>query len=338
MNYTALATRALSIASLVNAIRPILAQDAKVNVSMAFDGVPVGKNFDVEKVARQLKRQLKGKLAQDASMGQIAELLDMIDSHESAVEGDESVTEPQHKAMEAAAQGNSTLGIPEKVGKEFVSKDKARDWMKAKGMSEDDFADFEKATKEDDAEDEDMDDEGKKAKNQPTVDEENEKAKPNIFEGTKSAKDKKAADKAAKDKAAKDAADKAAKDAAEKDKGEMVSKGAMDAALKANEKLVTEKIMRTQHDIQDALRAVRPIVGELTMSFDSAEKVYEAVLKSRKIDIAGVDPSAFKAMVGMLPKANAVPSREDAQMAADSASTESLYKNFPGLKGVRVLG
>lgn len=37
---------------------------------------------------------------------------------------DKSVSEKQHKAMEAAAHGNSTLGIPESVGKEFVEKDK----------------------------------------------------------------------------------------------------------------------------------------------------------------------------------------------------------------------
>ena len=36
---------------------------------------------------------------------------------------DKSVSQAQHNAMEAAAQGKSTLGIPEKVGKEFVAKD-----------------------------------------------------------------------------------------------------------------------------------------------------------------------------------------------------------------------
>lgn len=36
---------------------------------------------------------------------------------------DASVSEAQHNAMEAAAHGHSTLGIPAKVGKEFVSKD-----------------------------------------------------------------------------------------------------------------------------------------------------------------------------------------------------------------------
>ena len=36
---------------------------------------------------------------------------------------DKSVSEAQHRAMEAAAHGNSTLDIPKKVGKEFVKKD-----------------------------------------------------------------------------------------------------------------------------------------------------------------------------------------------------------------------
>jgi hypothetical protein len=34
-----------------------------------------------------------------------------------------SVSEAQRRAMEAAAHGHSTLGIPEKVGKEFVAAD-----------------------------------------------------------------------------------------------------------------------------------------------------------------------------------------------------------------------
>ncbi len=42
---------------------------------------------------------------------------------EDPLAGDASVSEKQHRAMEAAAHGNSTLGIPESVGKEFVSKD-----------------------------------------------------------------------------------------------------------------------------------------------------------------------------------------------------------------------
>jgi len=38
-----------------------------------------------------------------------------------------SKTPKQHRAMEAAAHGNSTLGIPKKVAQEFVRADAARD-------------------------------------------------------------------------------------------------------------------------------------------------------------------------------------------------------------------
>ena len=37
-----------------------------------------------------------------------------------------SVSRKQQKAMFAAASGNSTLGIPQKVGKEFAAADIAR--------------------------------------------------------------------------------------------------------------------------------------------------------------------------------------------------------------------
>lgn len=37
-----------------------------------------------------------------------------------------SKTPRQHRAMEAAAHGKSTLGIPKKVGKEYVKADKRK--------------------------------------------------------------------------------------------------------------------------------------------------------------------------------------------------------------------
>lgn len=41
-----------------------------------------------------------------------------------------STSKRQHAAMEAAAHGHSTLGIPEKVGKEFVAADRHKHNMK----------------------------------------------------------------------------------------------------------------------------------------------------------------------------------------------------------------
>ena len=38
-----------------------------------------------------------------------------------------SKTAKQHRAMQAAAHGKSTLGIPKKVGKEFTKADKKAD-------------------------------------------------------------------------------------------------------------------------------------------------------------------------------------------------------------------
>ena len=43
------------------------------------------------------------------------------------------VSQQQRKAMYAAAQGKSTLGIPKKVGKEFIKADKGNKLPKRKG-------------------------------------------------------------------------------------------------------------------------------------------------------------------------------------------------------------
>lgn len=46
-----------------------------------------------------------------------------------------STSKAQHNAMEAAAHGKSTLGIPKKVGKDFVAADKSKYRAKRKGKS-----------------------------------------------------------------------------------------------------------------------------------------------------------------------------------------------------------
>lgn len=42
-------------------------------------------------------------------------------------------------------------------------------------------------------------------------------------------------------------------------------------------------------------------MGDLAMSFDSADDVYETALKARGVETKGVHPSAFPAMLKMLP-------------------------------------
>lgn len=45
------------------------------------------------------------------------------------------VSQQQRKAMAAAAKGKSSLGIPKKVGREFMSSDKGGKLPKRKGNS-----------------------------------------------------------------------------------------------------------------------------------------------------------------------------------------------------------
>jgi hypothetical protein len=44
-----------------------------------------------------------------------------------------SKTFQQHKAMAVAAKGKSKLGIPAKVGREFIKADKGKTFVKGKG-------------------------------------------------------------------------------------------------------------------------------------------------------------------------------------------------------------
>lgn len=75
--------------------------------------------------------EVRSRLARDPDSGYMGLDIDalVVAPEASPIEGetdpaeDASVSEKQHRAMEAAAHGKSTLGIPESVGKEFVSKD-----------------------------------------------------------------------------------------------------------------------------------------------------------------------------------------------------------------------
>ena len=55
----------------------------------------------------------------------------------------------------------------------------------------------------------------------------------------------------------------------------------------------------------EARDLVKPLVGEVAM--DSAEAVYKYALQHKGININGVHPSAYKAMVGMLGTAETKP-------------------------------
>lgn len=99
-----------------------------------------------------------------------------------------------------------------------------------------------------------------------------------------------------------------------------ISKVAMDKAIAA---AVSQERKRMQA-LATAQREVAHIVGDVAM--DSAEDVYKFALEQQGVDVSGVHPSAYRAMVGMLDKSAP-------KVAMDSANAAS--KQFKGLARIK---
>lgn len=95
---------------------------------------------------------------------------------------------------------------------------------------------------------------------------------------------------------------------------------AMDKAIA---KAVAAERKRAQALVQ-AQRDVAHLVGDVAM--DSAEDVYKFALEQHGVDVAGVHPSAYRAMVGLIGKSKG-------GIAMDSANSAS--KQFKGLNRIR---
>lgn len=113
----------------------------------------------------------------------------------------------------------------------------------------------------------------------------------------------------------------------EEDKKDMVTKPAMDAAINAAVKRVQENARAVRAAEDD----VRPYIGSIAMACDSAEDVYRTALTSLNVDIAGVHPSAFKAILKTIP----VPGSQRVAapaVAMDAKAANSFHELFPGAK------
>lgn len=120
---------------------------------------------------------------------------------------------------------------------------------------------------------------------------------------------------------------------------DMVSKPAMDAALKAQASEF-EKQIKSVRDAERAVRAaiaeVQPWVGELpaTMAFDSAADVYRHALVMRGVEGAkALHPDALKPILSTLPKSGAKQSTEHAPALAMD-SVQKAIKLAPGLENI----
>ena len=158
---------------------------------------------------------------------------------------------------------------------------------------------LDEAEKEDEKENKPADDED---------DDEKDKKKTADDEGDEDDKDKK---KAADDE-----------DDEEDDK---VSKTAMDSAIRLAADSATKKAAENFRKVREAEQIVRPLIGDV-VAMDSAEDVYRTALEQSGVDIAGVHPSAYPAMVKM-----AISQKENSRpvIAQDSASVSEFEKAFP---------
>jgi len=135
-------------------------------------------------------------------------------------------------------------------------------------------------------------------------------------------------------------------------KGTHVDKPAMDAAIRAavtqvearhsakTEKAVADAIAKTTERLNardDATRFVRPWIGEIALAMDTAEDVYRLALDTLKVETKDVPPAAFRAMLQLVPKPGDAPTRPT-RLAQDAAGVVSLMERFPALKNARVAG
>jgi hypothetical protein len=309
---------ALTLMTVANSIAPVLAMDSKIELPKELFASLTSKNFKSKKdeIIKGIRLALDGKLrkgiALDASMKGLA---DAIDAFSDMAEGqmDESSSESQHNAMEAAAHGESNLGIPKDVGKEFSEADTGKtfdnepimSFLKGKGMADDDI----KAVC-------DM-----LPKMGGALDEEDEEAKKKAEEEKK---DKEKKDGQAMDERLKN----------------MVSKDDLKLALDANTKAVEKKVRENEQAIGQAKHDVAPWVGVLapSIAFDSAEGVHRHALKM--IGVANHDKMHADALLTVLqnqPKPGAKEERAAPHIAFDSSGGgyKKALEIAPGLANIQ---
>ena len=112
----------------------------------------------------------------------------------------------------------------------------------------------------------------------------------------------------------------------EKEK-DVITKPAMDAAIAA----AVKKVQETARAVRAAEDDVRPYIGNIAMACDSADDVYRTALTSLNVDVAGVHPSAFKAILKTIPVPGAA-TIKTTSIAMDAKNVSSFHEMFPAAK------
>ena len=317
----------LLVTRTARALNPQLAFDAKVDYGPVFAGITT-KNFKErkDKIVPALQAIVKGKtiLGQDAEMSGVKAMVEKMDHPEgSAPEQslDESVSGPQHRAMEAAAHGTSNLDIPASVGKEFAEADRGKsfhdelpEFLKGKGMSDDDVSHIMDMLPKRDAMGMPKPMNGGTDAGGEELAQAAERAK---AVGDESPEEKEKREREEREKRA----------AEDKKMGHDEVNAVVKAAIEAN----TKAIRAAEHGVRQAIVDVKPWVGELSpsLSFDSAEQVHRHVAKMMNIPKADkLHADALLPVIQAQAKPGARPAEK--RLAEDSATaTEGFSKRYP---------
>lgn len=301
-------------------------------------------NFSERKadIVAGLKLGLRGKLAMDAELGDVVELLDKLDDAGLGMIGE--LDEEQDKEVvgdEDSSVVGKVMNFLSGLGIQQSDLEVVRELLTAGAQDEEPDDKKEDALKKIGEDSEMSDEEKKEAKD--AFEKEWKDAKDEADKDKVAAKDWKAIGKdmkAAKDaKAAMDDKeddkdDKTAKD--EKDDKNMVTKEAMDSAIAAASRNTETATIKRLRAVREAEIAVQPYIGTLTMAMDSADAVYRLALTSMDVDIKGVHPSAYPAMLKLCAKPGEPHrQRRENAMAMDSATREDYYTRWPAAKSAR---
>lgn len=105
-------------------------------------------------------------------------------------------------------------------------------------------------------------------------------------------------------------------------------KAAMDAQIKSVKEKTAEDIKAHYKALYAAAQDCRPVLGNLVdpMAFDSADDIYRKALTAAGVDVKGVHPSAFPAMLKMARSKAADSPRHDVPIAMDSKTDGECFK------------
>lgn len=290
----------LTIGAVSAFLQPRLKKDAgKISFDHALDGL-TSTNFSARKVSiiDAVKKATVGKLAHDASVDGLAQVLDMIEGGKGATADADPIADPIPMKDAGKADNLGGPGIDADVPS----------FLKGK-LTDDDY----KAC---------MDMMNKKA----------------AADKDPKLEDLGAAGDADKDDDEDDDKDKGAKDEPPPFKGKPEVGGgkAMDSAAVARAiKVATDSAIKVQRDIRVAETAVRPWVGELTVAFDSAEEVYRHALSMLGVEHKDVHASALKHILDVQTKPGARRNGADPHVAMDAAASDDFAKRFPEASRLR---